>query len=384
MVRAEHYRRLLAVERESLDARPPPEPFVIRRSHLLQDSLARLPASLDLRQPLRVEFIGADGRSEAGHGAGVTREFLQLLCREAYGPPAGLFVEANGRLSPAPNPGPRGTAATYVFLGRMLGKLLFDGTPVELPLAQFFLASLLSLPHSLPDLTEHDAQLAQGLGVLARCPADQVEPLGVTFDTYGVFPLPTGWLPPRGADEPVTAENRHLYLRLVLQHRLSTQISEQTQAFLQGLGSVIPHHLLSLFSAKELSAVIGGVASNGGEPAPIDVADLRNHTAYTNGFYVNHPVILNFWQILETLTPRQQHQFLAFVTGTSAVPYLGFAHLEPRFCIQKAHTEPGEEQHLPTANTCMHLLKLTPFADPIVMRERLIFAIENTVGFELS
>ncbi len=67
---------------------------------------------------------------------------------------------------------------------------------------------------------------------------------------------------------------------------------------------------------------------------------------------------------------------------------LGFSQLEPRFCVQLSHTlGPDSEQandDLPTASTCMNLLKLNPFLDPDLMRAKLLYAIENCVGFELS
>jgi len=133
-----------------------------------------------------------------------------------------------------------------------------------------------------------------------------------------------------------------------------------------------------MFSSVELQALISGNPETG-----IDVADLRRNTQY-NGYDDHEPVIEHFWQILASLEPRLQRQFLSFVTGTTAVPLLGFVQLEPKFCIQRAHFEDDQLDALPTSNTCMNLLKLTPFEDPVVMREKIIYAIENAVGFWFS
>ena len=43
-----------------------------------------------------------------------------------------------------------------------------------------------------------------------------------------------------------------------------------------------------------------------------------------------------------------------------------------------------EEGRLPTAATCMNLLKLPPYESLDVLRERLTYAIEAGCGFELS
>lgn len=54
--------------------------------------------------------------------------------------------------------------------------------------------------------------------------------------------------------------------------------------------------------------------------------------------------------------------------------------LEPPFCIHSA----GPEDRLPTASTCMNLLKLPEYLDDEIMREKLLYAVESGAGFELS
>jgi len=39
---------------------------------------------------------------------------------------------------------------------------------------------------------------------------------------------------------------------------------------------------------------------------------------------------------------------------------------------------------LPTASTCVNLLKLPDYADEATMREKLLYAIESDAGFEYS
>jgi ubiquitin-protein ligase E3 C len=55
--------------------------------------------------------------------------------------------------------------------------------------------------------------------------------------------------------------------------------------------------------------------------------------------------------------------------------------LYPAFCIHNAGKEPDR---LPTASTCMNLLKLPEFTDENMLRTKLIYAIESGTGFELS
>ena len=54
--------------------------------------------------------------------------------------------------------------------------------------------------------------------------------------------------------------------------------------------------------------------------------------------------------------------------------------LHPPFCVHSA----GPEDRLPSASTCMNLLKLPEYLDDDTMREKLLYAVESGAGFELS
>lgn len=57
-----------------------------------------------------------------------------------------------------------------------------------------------------------------------------------------------------------------------------------------------------------------------------------------------------------------------------------FQELYPPFCVQNA----GPENRLPTASTCMNLLKLPEFHEEEQLNEKLMYAITAGAGFELS
>lgn len=56
-------------------------------------------------------------------------------------------------------------------------------------------------------------------------------------------------------------------------------------------------------------------------------------------------------------------------------------NLYPSFCV---HYAGNEADRLPTASTCMNLLKLPEFNDEETLRQKLLYAIESGAGFELS
>lgn len=91
-------------------------------------------------------------------------------------------------------------------------------------------------------------------------------------------------------------------------------------------------------------------------------------------------------QALGSLTAEQQGQFLKFVTSCSRPPLLGFKYLEPPLCVQMAGSvlDASAQQRLPTASTCINMLKLPPYTTPELIRDKLLYAIKNISGFDLS
>ena len=131
---------------------------------------------------------------------------------------------------------------------------------------------------------------------------------------------------------------------------------------------------IEMFGPRELQTLISGAQT------PIDLQDLKNHTNYSGGYSPTHPTILAFWSVVENFTETERRQLLKFVTSCSRPPLLGFKDLHPALCIQFA----GRENRLPTASTCMNLLKLPEFNDANTLKQKLLYAIESGVGFELS
>lgn len=113
---------------------------------------------------------------------------------------------------------------------------------------------------------------------------------------------------------------------------------------------------------------------------------LITAVTYAGGYADDHPVIQNFWQVVSSFGPSDQSALLKFVTACSRPPLLGFRYLEPAMGIQMAgHVgETDAEGRLPTAATCMNLLKLPPYPTVRQMRDKLLYAIHSGVGFDLS
>ena len=66
---------------------------------------------------------------------------------------------------------------------------------------------------------------------------------------------------------------------------------------------------------------------------------------------------------------------------------MGYEQLVPIPAIQQVHTGEGGggiSERLPTASTCMNLLKLPKYVDRETLKSKLKMAINSKSGFELS
>lgn len=209
----------------------------------------------------------------------------------------------------------------YYFIGRILGKALYENLLVELPLADFFLTKLAG-KHSDVDvhqLASLDPVLHRNLLSLKAYEGD-VTDLGLDFtilcDELGERRVVE--LKSNGANITVNTSNRIEYIQLMADFKLNKQIRKQCVAFRQGLSNVLPIEWLYMFSNKELQVLISGAE------IPVDIDDLRIHTRYGGEFTNEHPTIVNFWHVLELFDDNERRLLLKFVTSCSRPPLLGF------------------------------------------------------------
>ncbi len=140
-------------------------------------------------------------------------------------------------------------------------------------------------------------------------------------------------LKPNGKNIPVTEKNKKEYIERMVKWRIERGVMEQTESLVRGFYEVVDTRLISVFDARELELVIAGTAE-------IDIHDWRKNTEYRGGYQDKHHVINWFWTAVECFDNERRLRLLQFVTGTSSIPYEGFAALRgsngPRkFCIEK-------------------------------------------------
>ncbi|KAF5355124.1 hypothetical protein D9756_005712 [Leucocoprinus leucothites] len=352
----------------------------VRREMVAQDGFDRL-AEADLKQPIEITFIDQFGQEEAGiDGGGVFKEFLTSLSKEVFDTDRGLWL-ATKKNELYPNPHTYATEPHslnwYRFIGRMLGKAMYEGILVDVAFAGFFLSKWLGKQSFLDDLVSLDPELYNGLIFLKHYtgnPEDLSLNFTVAVDEFGVTKSID--LIPNGSETPVTKENRLTYIYLISHYRLSKQIKLQSNAFFEGLSEMIdPSGSGTMFNQQEVQILLGGVNTS------IDIQDLKNNTNYGGLYDPGHPTILLFWKVVNSFSEDQKRLLLRFVSSCSRPPLLGFKELVPNFSIRDA----GPDQlRLPTASTCVNLLKLPRYTSEKTLRTKLLQAITSNAGFDLS
>ncbi|SCV04249.1 LANO_0G09054g1_1 [Lachancea nothofagi CBS 11611] len=352
----------------------------ISREHLLEDAFnAYNPIGESFKSKLSVTFVNQFGPEAGIDGGGITKEFLTSVSDEGFKQDQyHLFKENHDHeLYPSDTL----TSAQHVkylwFLGKVLGKCLYDHVLIDVNFADFFLKKLLNVNQSnssFDDLASFDSALYSNLVKLLGMSADELQNLGLRFEITDEATLQTVDLVPNGSDIIVTKSNTLQYLFAVADFKLNRKLRLGTRSFTGGLYTMIPPHWLEMFNSIELQMLISG----GGKD--IDLSDLHRHSEYGD-FSEQDQTIRDFWTILAEFEPQDRFKFVKFVTSVPRAPLQGFGSLNPLFGIRNAGPDASR---LPTASTCVNLLKLPDYRNREVLRNKLLYAINAEARFDLS
>ncbi|RKU46980.1 hypothetical protein DL546_007100 [Coniochaeta pulveracea] len=344
----------------------------VRRDHVFHDSFKSLyfKSGDEMKfGKLSIKFHGEEG-VDAG---GVTREWFQALSRQMFNPNYALFVPVSSdRTTFHPNT-LSGINEEHLqffkFIGRIIGKALYEGRVLDCYFSRAVYKRILGKPVSVKDMESFDPDYYKSLTWMLENDITDIitETFSVEEDHFGVATIKD--LCENGRNIPVTEENKHEYVRLVVEHKLLSSVSEQMQEFLKGFHDIIPPELISIFNEQELELLISGLPD-------IDVDDWKAHTEY-HSYNASSPQIQWFWRAVRSFDLEERAKLLQFVTGTSKVPLNGFKELEgmngvARFNI---HRDYGKTDRLPSSHTCFNQLDLPEYESYDILRSRLLKAI---------
>ncbi|XP_045118387.1 E3 ubiquitin-protein ligase Nedd-4-like isoform X6 [Portunus trituberculatus] len=350
----------------------------VKRNNILEDSFAIISqvSRVDLlRTRLWIEFEGEVGLDYGG----VAREFFFLLSKEMFNPYYGLFEYSatdNYTLQINPYSGMCNEEHLryFKFIGRVAGMAVYHGKLLDAFFIRPFYKMMLSKPIELKDMESVDSEYYNSLlWIQENDPADLDLTFSVDEETFGRTTSHN--LKENGGNIPVTNENKNEYIELVINWRFVQRIHNQMEAFREGFNDVVPISHIKIFDENELELLMCGIVS-------IDVKDWRSNTVYKGEYHPNHIVIQWFWRVVLSFTNEMRARLLQFVTGTSRVPMNGFKELYGSNGPQLFTIEMwGETKNYPRSHTCFNRLDLPPYQSYHELREKLIKAIEGTVGF---
>ncbi|VVB05545.1 unnamed protein product [Arabis nemorensis] len=367
--------------------------IVVRRGHVVEDGFQQLNSiGSRLKSSIHVSFVNESGLPEAGLDyGGLSKEFLTDITKAAFATEYGLFSQtttSDRLLVPSSSARHLDNGIQMIeFLGRIVGKALYEGILLDYSFSHVFIQKLLGRYSFIDELSGLDPELYRNLMYIKYYDGDLKElclDFTVTEEFCGKMSIIE--LKPGGKDVSVTNENKMQYIHAMADYKLNRQIVPFSNAFYRGLTDLISPAWLKLFNAHEFNQLLSGGNHD------IDVDDLRKNTKYTGGYTDSSRTIKIFWEVMKGFEPSERCMLLKFVTSCSRAPLLGFKYLQPTFIIHKVSCDTSlwaaiggqDVERLPSASTCYNTLKLPTYKRASTMREKLLYAITSNAGFELS
>ncbi|KAK6456691.1 ubiquitin-protein ligase [Scheffersomyces xylosifermentans] len=367
----------------------------IRREHLLEDAFNSFHNSgSNFKQSLQVSFFNEYGQEAGIDGGGITKEFLTSVVTEGFNPSNDLhlFKETLSDNQIYPNDDiyksihigkdleiQQERLLYLKFLGNVVGKCFYENVLIDVSFAPFFLNKWCNdnMKNSINDLNYLDNELFLGLMKLLKMPESELNELDLNFTINEkvdgknyLFDL----LPPNGENIKLSSSNKLSYIHQISNFKLNQSLHIQTKYFLEGLYEIISSTWLSMFDSFELQMLISGGESD------VNIADWKENVEY-GGYFDDDITIKYFWEVIAEMSAEERFKLIKFVTSVSRAPLLGFGSLSPRFGIRNSGRDIAR---LPTASTCVNLLKLPDYQDKELIRSKLLYAIYTEARFDLS
>ncbi|KFP19195.1 NEDD4-like E3 ubiquitin-protein ligase WWP2 [Egretta garzetta] len=308
------------------------------------------------------------------------REWFFLLSHEVLNPMYCLFEYAGKnnyclQINPASSINP--DHLTYFrFIGRFIAMALYHGKFIDTGFTLPFYKRMLNKRPTLKDLESIDPEFYNSI---VWTKENSLEECGLELyfiqDMEILGKVTTHELKEGGESIRVTEENKEEYIMLLTDWRFTRGVEEQTKAFLDGFNEVVPLEWLRYFDEKELELMLCGMQE-------IDMNDWQKNTIYRH-YTKNSKQIQWFWQVSPG-TSSTSDPLHSPGTVPCLGPGAGRAGLGPRrlngpqkFCIDKV----GKDTWLPRSHTCFNRLDLPPYKSYEQLKEKLLYAIEETEGF---
>jgi hypothetical protein len=362
----------------------------------VEHSLLRLgythPMDDGQQRAFKVKF---EGEGVDDYGGPYREMFTQLAAElrcgsvpEALIPPTRGDTSADMDEEFVLRPRPRGLSLSALhFMGQLLGIALRSSVTAAWPLPRSLWKQLANQPLSRADLAP---AAIYKLEQLMRIPESTLgEEGGGLSWAVDLCEETKVELRKGGKDMPVRPTEMvhfvHAYIKAHLQESASS-----TSVVMSGLQTVIPVHLLHLFTWQQLQLQFCGTPG-------VDIDRLEANTEYDEEVLSTDAHVRSFWRVLRSWGEADRSQFLRFVWARSRLP-AGSGELSQKFKIQAANAEAiaatdkskkygrdadgGVDSMLPLSHTCFFSINLPRYSSDKTMEERLRYAMYNCVEMD--
>jgi E3 ubiquitin-protein ligase HUWE1 len=390
--------------------------IAVQRENVLESSLRLLhhtpPTDIDAG-PIRVRFHGEDGL-DAG---GLAKDWYQEVARRLHDDSTGLLIvnDDTGYVTIDPRAShihePPELARLFRAIGTFLAKAIIDKQTLGVSLDPLLLAVLSGKTPTIfpngnkapgseddgvlpPDATtirysasingQSVMQLAepQFFRGLKWCISNDVTDAELSFScSYELFDEAQEIeLVPYGLNKLVTQENKGEYVDLMAHWLFRERYEPALGSLLEGFEAHISiNKYMRLFTLDEIQLLLGGRPD-------IDLKDIRKDAQFTGGYDEDSAQVEWLWVILQEFDVEKLSLFLGFISGCASMPVDG---LDPPLMITQMEDSDrdaeGMNSALPRAHTCFNQLVLPPYADHEIMRDKLLYALENaSQGFYIT
>ncbi|XP_015278748.1 PREDICTED: probable E3 ubiquitin-protein ligase HERC4 isoform X3 [Gekko japonicus] len=346
--------------------------LIVRRDNIVGDAMEvlRKTKNIDYKKPIKVIFVG----EEAVDAGGVRKEFFLLIMRELLDPKYGMFRYYDESRLIWFSDKTFEDSDLFHLIGVVCGLAIYNFTIVDLHFPLALYKKLLKKKPTLEDLKELMPDVGRSMQQLLDYPEDDIEDtfclnFTITVENFGATEVKE--LIPNGSDTPVVKQNRQEFVDAYVDYIFNKSVACLYDAFHAGFHKVCGGKVLQLFQPNELQAMVIGNTN-------YDWKELEKNTEYKGEYWAEHPTIKIFWEVFHELPLEKKQQFLLFLTGSDRIPILGMKSLS--LVIQPTG---GGDEYLPVAHTCFNLLDLPKYTDKVLLKSKLIQAIDHYEGFNL-
>ncbi|XP_073780757.1 E3 ubiquitin-protein ligase UBR5 isoform X25 [Danio rerio] len=292
---------------------------------------------------------------------------------------APLFYQPGKRGFYSPRPGKNTEARLNCFrnIGRILGLCLLQNELCPITLNRHVIKVLLGRKVNWHDFAFFDPVMYESLRQLIRhSQTEEAEAVFAAMDLAfaidlckeegaGQVELLSG-----GVNMPVTPLNVYEYVRRYAEHRMLVVAEQPLHAMRKGLLDVLPKNALEDLTAEDFRLLVNGCGE-------VNVQMLISFTSFNDESGENAEKLLQFkrwfWSIVEKMSMTERQDLVYFWTSSPSLPASeeGFQPM-PSITIR-----PPDDQHLPTANTCISRLYVPLYSSKQILKQKLLLAIKT-------